>query len=114
MITTEQKIMAILAHLGYLVGGISLIIVPLIMYLWKKDDYFVADHSKQALVAQTAVALLGVVISALTMIFIGVLLMPVLAVVYLILLVTSIIAAYKAFQGESYKYPFIQDVVEKF
>ena len=113
MITTEQKIFAITAHLGYLIGGISLIIVPLIIFFWKKEDYFVADHAKQALVAQTVLSLFGVAVSALTVILVGVLFLPVLAVFYLIFVVTSFIAAYKAFQGEYYRYPFVQGIVEK-
>ena len=113
MITTEQKIFAIAAHLGYLIGGISLIIVPLIIFFWKKEDYFIADHAKQALVAQTSLTLLAMAVSALTVILVGVLFLPILAIVYLIFVVTSFVAAYKAFQGDYYRYPFVQGIAQK-
>lgn len=114
MVTTEQKILAILCHLGYLIGAVSLIIVPLIIFFWKKDDPFVRDHAKQALVAQTVLAVLGLVVSVLCIILIGLLLVPVLAVVYILFLICAFIGAYRAFNGEYYRYPFIQDLVEKF
>ena len=114
MITTEQKILAIVAHIGYLVGGISLIIVPLVIYFWKKDDFFIADHAKQALVAQACLTLLTIASALLTFLIIGVLMWPVVFIIYLIFLVTSFIGAYRAFKGEYYQYPFIQDIVQKF
>lgn len=114
MITTEQKILAILCHLGYLVGGISLILVPLIIFFWKKEDYFIADHAKQALVAQTVVAALSVVAFLFTFLIIGILLWPLLLIICIIFLVTSFIAAYKAFNGEYYQYPFTKEIINRF
>lgn len=112
-ITGEQKLLAILAHISYFLGGLGFIIAPLIIFLLKKDDDFVYEHSKQALVAHLAILVASFIVSFLCMLVIGVFLLPVVAIVWLILLVTSIIAASKALQGESYQYPFIQKLVNK-
>jgi len=113
-ISGEQKILAIISHVGYLVGGIGLVIVPLIIFFLKKDDYFVYYHAKQALIAQLVMFIAGAIVSALCMVFVGFLLLPVLALVGIIFFVTSIIGAVKAFQGEYYRYPFIQRIVAAF
>ncbi len=112
-ITGEQKLLAILAHISYFLGGLGFIIAPLIIFLLKKDDDFVYEHSKQALVAHLAILAASFFAGFLCMLVIGVFLLPVVAIVWLILLVTSIIAASKALQGESYQYPFIQKLVDK-
>lgn len=113
-ITGEQKILAILSHIGYFFGGVGLVIVPLIIFFIKKDDYFVYDHAKQAMVAQLVIFLAGAIVGFLSMILIGFLLMPVLVIGGIILFITSIIAAIKAFNGEYYRYPFIQKIVDAF
>lgn len=113
MITSEQKILAIVAHLGYLLGGIGTLFVPLIIFFWKKDDPFVQQHAKQALVAQAILVILGLITSFLMFILVGFLLLPILAIVGIVFFVTSLIAAYKAFQGEPYEYPFIQGIVQQ-
>ncbi|CVK18780.1 DUF4870 domain-containing protein [Sporomusa sphaeroides] len=112
-ITGEQKMLAILAHLAYLLGGLGFIVAPLIIFLLKKDDPFVYEHAKQALIAHLAILVLSIITSLLCMIVIGVLLLPVIALLWLLLLVTSVIAAVKAINGEYYEYPLIQKLVQK-
>lgn len=112
-ITGEQKMLAILAHLAYLLGGLGFIVAPLIIFLLKKDDRFVYEHAKQALIAHLAILILSIITSLLCMIVIGVLLLPVIALLWLLLLVTSVIAAVKAINGEYYEYPLIQKLVQK-
>ncbi|HML32783.1 MULTISPECIES: DUF4870 domain-containing protein [Sporomusa] len=112
-ITGEQKMLAILAHLAYLLGGLGFIVAPLIIFLLKKDDPFVYEHAKQALIAHLAILILSIITSLLCMIVIGVLLLPVIALLWLLLLVTSVIAAVKAINGEYYEYPLIQKLVQK-
>jgi uncharacterized Tic20 family protein len=113
-VTGEQKILAIVSHIGYFLGGVGLVIVPLIIFLIKKDDYFVYDHAKQAMIAQLVIFVAGAVVGLLSMILVGFLLMPLLALGGIILFVTSIIASIKAFDGEYYRYPFIQKIVDAF
>ncbi|WP_110955034.1 DUF4870 domain-containing protein [Anaerosinus massiliensis] len=112
-ITGEQKLLAILAHIAYFLGGLGFIIAPLIIFLFKKDDDFVYEHAKQALVAHLTILTISFIVSFLCMLVIGVFLLPIVAIFWIILLVTSIIAASKALNGESYQYPLIQKLVDK-
>ncbi len=112
-VTGEQKLLAIIAHLAYFFGGLGFIIAPLLIFLLKKDDPFVYEHARQALVAHLALLVAGLVVGLLCMVLIGFLLIPVLAVLGLVLVVTSLIAAFKALNGEHYRYPLIQGLVAK-
>jgi uncharacterized Tic20 family protein len=113
-ITGEQKLLALIAHLSYLFGGIGLIIAPLVIMILKKDtDYFVYFHAKQALVAHLTAVVISAAVAVLTMLVIGILLLPFVAAIWLILLVTSVIATVKALNGDLYRYPFIQGLVER-
>lgn len=113
-VTGEQKLLAVIAHLAYLLGGMGLIIAPLVIMILKKEtDPFVYHHAKQALVAHFTAVVLTAVVGLLTALLIGILLIPLVALVWLGLLVTSIIATIKALNGEYYQYPLIQGLVEK-
>lgn len=112
-VTGEQKLLAILAHLAYLLGGVGFIIAPLVIFLLKKDDPFVYDHAKQSLVAHLAILMVSIITSALCILLIGILFLPILAILWIVLIVTSIIAAFKALNGELYQYPLIQQLVDK-
>lgn len=112
-VTGEQKLLAIIAHLAYFFGGLGFIIAPLIIFLLKKDDPFVYEHARQSLVAHLALLVAGLVVGLLCTVLIGFLLIPILAILGLILVVTSLIAAFKALNGEHYQYPFIQGLVAK-
>jgi len=113
-ITGEQKLLAILAHVSYFLAGIGFIIAPLVLFLLKKDDFFVHEHAKQALVAHLSILVFSAIVGMLCFLFIGVLLLPVVGILWIILLVTSLLGANNALHGEIYQYPFIQDFVNKF
>ena len=112
-VTGEQKLLAILAHLAYFLGGIGFVIAPLVIFILKKDDPFVYDHAKQALVAHVMLLVASLVVTLLCFLLIGFLLVPVLLILALIFVITSIIAAFKALDGRLYAYPFIQGIVRK-
>ena len=112
-VTGEQKILAILAHISYFLGGIGFILAPLVIFLLRKDDYFVHEHAKQALVAHLSILALSSVVGMLCILLVGVLLIPVVSILWLVLLVTSVLGAIKALNGETYQYPFIQNLVNK-
>ena len=112
-VTGEQKLLAVLAHLAYFLGGLGFVVAPLVIFLWKKDDYFVYDHAKQALVAHLMLLVAGLVVSLLCFALIGLLLVPILAILGVIFVITSLIAAFQALSGNYYRYPFIQGVVDK-
>jgi uncharacterized Tic20 family protein len=113
MVTGEQKLLAIAAHLTYFLGGLGFVLAPLVIFLIKRDDPFVADHAKQALVAHLVMLVAGMVTGILSMLLIGLLLIPVLALLAIALFITSILASLKALNGEYYRYPLIQGLVEK-
>lgn len=112
--TGEQKLLACAAHIAYFLGGLGFVVAPLVIFLLKKDDPFVYEHAKQALVAHLVILAASAAVSLLCIALIGILLLPVLAILWLILVVTSIIATVRAFNGQDYRYPFIQRIVEKF
>jgi len=109
----EQKLLAIMAHLAYFFGGLGFIIAPLVIFLLKKDDAFVFDHAKQALVAHLAILGASIAVSILSLLLIGLLLIPVLVVLWIGLVITSFLAAWEAMNGRFYRYPFIQGLVDK-
>ncbi len=111
MITSEEKIFAIAAHIGYLFFGIAFIIVPLAIFFYKKNSYFVCYHAKQALVAQSILLLISIITMVLCFVLVGIVLLPFLFFYYIVFFIASIFAAYKALTGEYFKYPFIQSIV---
>ncbi len=79
------------------------IIGPLIIWQVKKAEFpFVDDQGKEALNFNITAALAFLVAMALTIVLIGVLLMPAVGIAWLIF---TILAAIKANNGESYRYP---------
>ena len=61
----EQKLLAVAAHLGYMGGGIGIIIVPLCIWIFKRNDAFVAHHAKQAFFTQllgSIIVILGTIV----------------------------------------------------
>ena len=101
MVNGEQKMLAIAAHLTYFLGGLGFVIAPLLIFLIKRDDPFVADHAKQALVAHLTMLVVTIVTGILSMLLIGLLLIPVVAVLAIALLITSIMASLKALNGRT-------------
>ena len=98
--------MAMFAHLSALVGFLipfGNLIAPLIIWQMKKDDPFVDAQGKEAVNFQITVSIAGIVAAVLTVVLIGLLLLPVIAIGSLVLV---IIAGLKANEGENYQYPF--------
>ena len=98
--------MAMFAHLSALVGFLipfGNLIAPLIIWQMKKDDPFVDSQGKEAVNFQITVSIAGIVAAILTVVLIGLLLLPVIAIGSLVLV---IIAGLKANEGEDYQYPF--------
>ena len=95
-----------IAHLSAIAGFVipfGNIIGPLIVYLIKKDQMpFVAEQAKEALNFNITVFLAVIVAAILTIVLIGIILLPVIAIGALILM---IIAAVRANEGVHYRYP---------
>ncbi|MEV0591073.1 DUF4870 domain-containing protein [Nonomuraea cavernae] len=97
---SDDTTMAMLAHLlGLLVSWVG----PLIIYLMKKDESpYVRDQAAEALNFQITMFIGYMVAGLLTIILIGLLLLPIVWIVSLIFHIQAAIAANK---GEKYRYP---------
>lgn len=92
--------------LTHLSGIILSFIVPLVIWLINKDKPdkgFLNDQAKEALNFQITIAIAFLISSVLTVILIGLLLMP---LVWIANLIFCILAGVKANEGVSYRYPF--------
>ena len=110
--SAEERQWAMFAHLSALIGGlltghwlgIGCFLAPLIIWQLKKDTMpFVADQAKEALNFNITVAIAGLICGLLMLVLVGFVLLPVLGVVWLVLV---IMAAIKANEGVTYRYPF--------
>lgn len=99
MLTTEQKILCAVSHLGIFLG--LPVIAPLIVMVITEDE-FVKEQAKQAVVFQLGLAVLGI-IGALTFIFIVGIFIAIATVI--MGLVFPIIATIRNMDGISYSYP---------
>ena len=102
-VSSDDRTMAMLAHL---LGILTAFIGPLIIWLINKDKpekAFVNDQAKEALNFQITVTIAYIVASALSVILIGLLLIPVIMIANLVL---CILAGLKANEGVAYRYPF--------
>lgn len=114
----DEKTWSIIAHLSVLVGLIGLMpLGALVVWLLYKDkSRRVGFHALQALWYQLAwlvILIVGWTLSfALTVVLIGFLMMPVMALASLIPFIHGCYAAYKVNQGEDYRYPFVADRVQ--
>ena len=98
----DARTMALLAHI---LGIFTSFVVPLIIWLIKKDDdEFIADQAKEALNFHITViiAYFAITIIAIVTMGIGFILYPVLGIGVLVL---GIIAGLKANDGVAYRYP---------
>jgi uncharacterized Tic20 family protein len=106
-INKDARMWGMLCHLGALSGLIGVpfgnIIVPLIIWLIKKDEHpFVDAQGRESLNFQVSMTIYGIVAFLLVFVLIGWLLLP---VVYFANLICTILAAIKANDGLSFRYP---------
>lgn len=109
---------AMLCHLGGLVGyfgnGIGSVIAPLIVWVIKKDEMPEVDyHGKEALNFNISIFIYFLVLGGVFFVFSvvtaglgGLLLMPLFPLLAVFHAVCTVIAAIKANNGQSYRYPF--------
>lgn len=103
----EDKLLAVLCHVSALFLPILL---PLVIYLLKKDSAFVRDHAKEALMFHLGMAVAEFISWILAIILIGFLLIPFFFVVYV---VCTIIAVVKSLNSEPYHYPITTHLAQK-
>lgn len=113
----DERTWSIVAHVSVLAGLIGLMpLGALIVWLLYKDKSpKVGFHALQALWYQLAwlvVLVVGWVLSfALTVVLIGFLLMPIMALLSLVPFIHGCYAAYKVSQGVEYRYPYVADKI---
>jgi len=106
-LTRDERNWAMLSHLlalvGYLVIPFGNVAAPLIIYLMKKDESpFVADQSRESLNFQISLMIYALISGVLVVVLIGFLL---LAIIWVMGVILTIIASVKAANGEAYRYP---------
>ena len=105
-VSAEEKQWAMFAHLSALSGYVipfGWLIGPLVVWLIKKDEMpFVDDQGKESVNFQISMLIYLTISGVLWCVFIGVVLLPALLIAQIVFV---IIAAVKANQGESYRYP---------
>ena len=121
MSAQDERTWSMLAHLSILlnlVTGIGGPIAALVIWLVYKDrSQRVAFHARQSLWYQVAwIVILSVgwmLTGILSLIFIGLLLIPVMLIATVVPLVHQCYAAYKVYQGVDYRYPVIADMIDR-
>ena len=102
----DDRSLAVLTHLGALLVSA---LVPLIMFLVKKDESpFVREQARQSLNLQIMVLIAATVSGLLTVVLIGFVLLPLVVIASWVL---QIIATVKAYGGEVYRMPFTFEFV---
>lgn len=100
-----SKSVNIYAIIAYLLG----ILGALIVFVAQKKDKFALFHAKQSLVLTIVVFVVGLVLG-----FIPVLGWLIAATIYPLAVIAAFLwGAYKAFQGEWYRFPYIADWADK-
>jgi uncharacterized Tic20 family protein len=117
---SQQRMWNMLCHLSALAGCVfpfGHILGPLIVWQLKKNEFPSVDvHGKASLNFQITVTIAmflgGIAAAILSFIGIGVLLFPLVMLLWLAGLILAIIAGIKANNGEAYKYPFSLELVK--
>lgn len=105
--TSEERTMGMLI---YLLSFFTTIIGPLIIWLLKKDESeFINYHGKEYFNFFISYTIYGLISGFLAVILIGLVMIPILGLMYLIF---TLIALFKAYQGEYYRIPLIFRVIK--
>lgn len=107
-VSSDERLFAVFAHIGTI---ISSFLIPLIIWLIKKDDSsFIDHHGKEALNFQITIFLGYIAGGILTPLFgIGIL---VILACWILSLVCVVIAAIKANEGKPYRYPVSWRIIQ--
>lgn len=101
----QDRNLATLSHLSAFVGfvGIPPLIGPLVMWLIKRDDPYVADQAKEALNFNFSFLIYTVVAAISILVLIGLLLVPAVLITWFVLVIR---AAVRTSAAGYYRYPF--------
>lgn len=105
-----ERSLAMLLHLSGFLNGVFPIVIPLVIWLLKKDSSnFIKEHGKTALNFQLSVLILGAVASLFVVFTIGIgalIIIPLAFIFGLLYIMMILTATIKAYQGELYEYPW--------
>ena len=114
MSETYQKILGAICHAIYLTGfGFFWIPLVFVLIANSTESSFLGKHAKQAMVAQGALMLASAIVILLCYLLVGILLLPVLAIVGIGYFFLSLYASYKALVGEEYSYPVVGKIADR-
>ena len=100
-VSENDRILAILTHILTFFFGF---LVPLVIYLVKKDESpFVREHAKESLNFQLTMLIAYIVSFILVFVIIGILMLVVVGIAHLVLV---IVATIRAADNQIYRYPF--------
>lgn len=113
----DDKNIAVLTHLlplfGFMVPGLN-IIIPLVIWLMKRDkSFYVEHHARESLNFQISIMLLTIFWVTLKLMLVGILLLPLVPVITIVVLIFMVRAAMKAGSGEFYCYPMSLRLVNR-
>ncbi|WP_296666342.1 DUF4870 domain-containing protein [Demequina sp.] len=107
MSQSEERLWAMLSHLGVIFFGF---LAPLIIWLiFRERSGFVNDQGKEALNWSILVTIAGVIGAITTVVIIGFVILPVVAIVTIVF---GIMASMAAYRGDMYRYPFNWRIVK--
>lgn len=111
VISPEERGLAVLTHLSGLAGYViplGGVIVPIVIWIVKKESIVIASIAKQAVILNVAVFVL---ICAVSVLWLTIILIPAVILAYVLLglgaIALPIIGAVKASDGTYYRYPVV-------
>ncbi|MDO6802733.1 DUF4870 domain-containing protein [Wenyingzhuangia sp. 1_MG-2023] len=111
-----EKILAMILHLSGFLNGTFPIIIPLIIWLLKKDEsYFIREHGKAALNFQLSILILGTVAALFVFLTIGLgatVVIPLAIIFGFLYIYFIVIATLAAYNGQLYRYPFSLEIIK--
>lgn len=118
--TQEERTLSVLSHLSIFLNLFTVVLGPVAAFIvwlvYKDRSSMVAFNALQAMWYQVAwIVILGagwVLTGLLTLVLIGFLLIPVMALITLVPFVHGAYAAYRVGRDGEYRYPFIADMIE--
>ena len=119
----DPLLLSTLAHLSILASLVIpffAMVIPLLIWLLERNkpdrSEMIEFHGKQAFFYQVAIylitALLGIITVILSMILVGLILIPVLIIFPLIAIAYGVYGGIRVSQGENFRYIYIADFIE--
>ena len=100
--------LAAAAHCGFFFGGLGFFLLPLAIWLYKRKDFFVAQHAKQATLFQLVLVPVMIALVLVLSLWIETETAAWIVVIGggLLWLGCAVLATVRALSGEHYLYPF--------